>query len=209
MKLIIQSGLIFFSTMLFSQDVVKKINGIAFEFKQRFVDDTEQAQYIDLYRKNKKIITHITHKIEGDCSSENLELGAYLIKGNNIYFYSYWASGDAMQKNIYPFGFRKQIFKVEKSGNLIPISSVLYVESYVDSYHKPETIPYLNKKDKSVSETKKVRDYISKIEKEYNGEFILGKAKVKLEKEVRNILKEDIKENTKYWKEVYGTNYNK
>ncbi len=191
------------------QNEVKIINGIEFEFKQRTVDDLEQADYIELYRNGKKVLTHTNFKTDGDCSSENLELGTYKVKGDEIYFYSYWASGDRMQKNVYPFGFRKQIYKVKKSGKILAVSSILYVESYVDSFNKPEAIDYLHKKTKTAFEIKKVKEYTSIIEKEYEGKFVVHKVKNKLEREVRNVLQKEIKMNTKYWKEVYGTNHNK
>ncbi len=209
MKMKLVSILFLLNTALFSQNKVKIINGIEFEFKERTVDDLEQADYIELYRNGKKILTHTNFKTDGDCSSENLELGTYKIQGDKIYFYSYWASGDRMQKNVYPYGFRKQVYKVKENGEVTATNSVLYIESYVDSFNKPEAINYLDKKKKTATEIQKVKEYYSIIEKEYEGKFVVNKTKNKLEEEVRKMLKKEIKMNTKYWKEVYGANCNK
>ena len=100
----------------FSQTQKKVINGIEFKIVTISIDENEQTEFIELYRNNKKILTHTLSEFDGDCSSENIELGTYEIMDSNLIFYSYWASGDRMMKNIYPFGFRKQTYSINEKG---------------------------------------------------------------------------------------------
>ena len=146
--------------------------------------------------------------MDGDCSSENIELGDYEISNNNLTLYTYWASGDRMQKNIYPFGFRKEIYTFKKEGTIELEQSNIYIEDYVDSYTAHEGIKLLKNASVSETECKLIEDYTSKAEKMYDSHFVVGTEKENLEHSVRTKLKSKITENTSYWKEVYGDNCN-
>ena len=195
-----------FVNFCFSQTEKKVINGIEFKIVTVSIDENEQTEFIELYRNNKKILTHTLSEFDGDCSSENIELGTYEIKDSNFIFYSYWASGDRMMNNIYPFGFRKQTYSINENGLIRLESSKLYVESYVDEWNEHKGMKYLKIKPKNGSETDLLNDYISKAEKMYSGNFVFEDNKDALENEVRKKIGETIIENTKYWKEVYGEN---
>ena len=201
--------LLTFSNYVISQEEITVINGNHFKIVQTTFNDTLQAEFIDIYRADKKIITHTISHFDGDCSSENIELGTYQIKDNTIIFYTYWASGDRMNKNIYPYGFRKQTFEVSNDGMIYEKSIVFYIEDYVDSNIAHKGMEYLNKDPKSASDRELLNDYISKAEELYEANFILGDAKVALEKEVRTLLKNEIESNTGSWKDIYGKNYRK
>ena len=198
--------IIFIVNLGFAQTTIKVINGVPFKIVTVSIEGEEQLEYIALYRNDKKILTHTIAKFEGDCSSENIELGDYKIVGTQLIFYTYWASGDRMMKNIYPYGFRKQIYSVDANGIVSLESSKLYIESYIDAWNEHKGLKYLKNKPKTAEEIELLNDYISKAEKMYKGDFVLGKNKDRLEAEVRKNIGEVITENTKYWKEVYGGN---
>ncbi|MBJ2175859.1 hypothetical protein JBL43_16515 [Aureibaculum sp. A20] len=201
--------LVLFCTYAAAQEEKVLINGHHFKFVQTVVNDTLQADFIEIYKSNKKIITHTHSHFDGDCSSENIELGTYQIKENTIFFYTYWASGDRMNKNIYPYGFRKQTYKVANNGKVTLRSSIIYVKDYVDAYAEHKGMQFLDTVTNSANDQKLLNDYVSKVEEMYSSKFVFGKQKETLEKEVRTLLKNEIKENTGYWKEVYGDNCNK
>ncbi|QXP61646.1 hypothetical protein [Olleya sp. HaHaR_3_96] len=189
-----------------SQTQKKVINGIEFEIITTSVDEDQQTDFIELYRNDKKLLQHTLYDSDGDCSSENIELGTHKITDNTLIFYSYWASADRMMKNIYPYGFRKQIYYVTPKGTVSLESSQLYIEAYVDEWHVHQGMQYLNNKPKTNEEKESLKDYILKAEQMYDGHFVFGENKSVLENEVRQELAEAITENTKYWKAVYGEN---
>ena len=190
----------------FSQTQKEVINGIEFKIVTISIDEEEQTEFIELYRNDKKILTHTLSKFEGDCSSENIELGSYELSGSKLIFYTYWASGDRMMHNIYPYGFRKQIYAVDNNGLVHLERSKLYIESYLDEKYIHKGLKYLRTKPKTPKEKKWLNDYIVKAAKMYKGDFVLGDNKDLLEQEVRKKIGKTITENTKYWKEVYGNN---
>ncbi len=211
--------LLFIISVSFCFSQTKKIiNGIEFEFISKTDSDnfSDGKEFVEIFRKNKKLITHTIYELIGDCSSENLELGTYEIVNNTIHFYSYWASTDRMGQNIYPFGFRKQIYSVNKNGIIYLISSKLYIEDFPNSFEIPSNIKtpddYNNYRANYIyllsKKSKKIKSYLSTIEKMYAGEFVFGKEKEKLENEVRLKLKEKIELHTDGWEKYYKT-YNK
>lgn len=202
-------ALLFVTNLVISQTQTKIINGTTFKIVA-VSNEEKQTEYIEIYRNDKKILAHITSRFDGDCSSENIELGAYEIKDASFVFYTYWASADRMQHNRYPFGFRKQVYAVKKNGKVHLTSSKLYIESYVgDDWEVHKGMKYLKIEPQTAAEANLLKDYISKAEKEYFGNFVLGKNRDALEKEVRKKIGNLIFENTKYWEEVYGKNCNK
>ncbi len=178
------------------------INGIPFELVYNNHNDSIQRNVIELYRGQDKILTHTTYHAEGDCSSENLELGTYDIKDNQIIFYSYWASGDRMGKNTFPFGLRKQIYTVDKRG----VVSLAQAQIYMVTGKQVQEL--LTQQSLSADEQKHLKDYIRRIEKDYSATFVTGKERKILEQDVRFTLKEAIEENTKDWEEVFRFYHN-
>ncbi|WP_158976240.1 hypothetical protein [Cellulophaga sp. L1A9] len=198
---------LFFSTNLCTaQTENKSIQGTQFQFEITSTDAGTQTEMLIIFKNGEKLLSHILSDFDGDCSSENIELGTYSIKENNIIFYSYWASADRMEKNIYPYGFRKEVYTVNNKGEFHIKTTKLYIESYIDDWTEHQGMKYLNSAPKLGSEIILMNDYISKSEKMYHSHFVLGNEKQKLEQEVRDVLKTKIKENTGYWKEVYGEN---
>ena len=193
-------------TFCFSQTQKEVINGIEFKIVTVSVDEDQQTDFIELYRNDKKLLQHTLYESDGDCSSENIELGAYKIIDNRLIFYSYWASADRMMKNIYPYGFRKQIYYVTPKGSVSLENSQLYIEAYVDEWNVHQGMQYLNNKPKTNEEKAYLKDYILKAEQMYDGHFVFGENKSVLENEIRQALAIAITENTKYWKAVYGDN---
>ncbi|UUV20484.1 hypothetical protein [Paenimyroides aestuarii] len=173
---------------------------------------------IHFYRGNKQLLTHTAYKEEGDCSSVSVELGTYKTTANAIIFYSYWATADRMPSFVVPFGFRKQIYSVDKNGKLALVKSEIYIEDYLQKnaknanfYKENEEwkhlgLAFLHEKAKTTFQQKALKNYIQNIEEKYHSEFVLGKEKKSLETEVRQALKKEIAEKTSDWisGEIYG-----
>ncbi len=206
-----------FSTFVLGQTVKIEINRTFFSFKQVKLDTIESAEneILELYRNDKKLLTHTLFKEDGDCSSIHIQLGNYKVEGNKIIFYSYWAATDRMPGSILPFGFREQIYSVDSLGTLKLTESKIYIENYTTSgtpnfleengwRHKG--LKHLTEHPKNDYEQRLLNDYILNIEKEYNAEFVLNEEKNVLEKKVRESLKEKIEKYTGNWTEgeVYG-----
>lgn len=201
-------ALLFLSTLCFSQVEVKKINNTDFKFVTTTINDTILSNYVEIYRDDKKIITHTLSSSDGDCSSENIELGSYKTTDSEITCYSYWASADRMGQNIYPYGFRKQTYTVASNGSVKLSKTALYIKTFMDNWETHPGMKYLNTAYKTNQEKTLFEDYIDKTEKKYASKFVFGQTKDNLEKEVRKELKNDIFENTKNWKEIYTSNCN-
>ena len=156
---------------------------------------------IELYRGNKKLLSHTISYADGDCNSIVVELGKYEIRSDSIIFYSYWAlTGDAP---VSPYGVRKQIYVVQNDGQLDLINGKIYLEAFkagwgegkykgVDYIYTPPT----NKEEKAL-----LAEYKKAIEQEYNASFVVGNRKKRLFKEVRSKLEKEIKAATKGWAE--------
>lgn len=206
------------STFFYGQTKEIEINGMLFSFKQVELDTLESAEHkiVELYRNEKKLLTHTVFKEEGDCSSTHIQLGNYKIEGNTIKFYSYWAATDRMPGSILPFGFREQIYSIDNLGILKLIGAKIYIENYVTSKNKNfleengwkhKGLKYLNERAKNDYEKRLLEDYSKNIENEYKAEFVLNEEKEVLEKKVRDNLKEEIKKYTGNWiegDEVFG-----
>lgn len=205
-KMSILSFLILFTNLSLAQSEEKIINETKFTVKTISRNDTEQTDYIELYRNNKKLLSHTLYDSDGDCSSETIELGGYDIKQDTLIFYSYWASGDRMNKYIYPYGFRKQIYNVADNGVLNLVQSQLYIETYIEDWKTHKGMKYLLSEPKTENEKALLKDYVSKVEKIYAADVVFGKEKDTLEIEVREKLKDEIYAATSYWKEAYGEN---
>ena len=207
-----------FPTFLLGQTEKIEINGTFFSFIQVKLDTIESAEneILELYRNDKKLLTHTLFKEEGDCSSIHIQLGNYKVERNKIIFYSYWAATDRMQGSILPFGFREQIYSVDSLGLLKLTEAKIYIENFTTSGNinfieengfKHKGIKYLTEQPKNDYEQRLLKDYIQNIEKEYNAKFVLNKEKNVLEKKVRESLKKEIKKYTGNWIEgddVYG-----
>ncbi len=173
------------------------------------VNDTIQRDFILVMTRNQKHLQHTIYATDGDCSSVNVEIGTYEYVDDFLILYSYWASADRMQSNVYPYGFRKRSYQFLPNGNLVFVSSKLYIESYMNATPKDLGIQLLKKKVTTKKEKELLQKYILAIEKEYQGEFIFGEERQKLEKEVRKKLQKEIAFETKHWDEIYNGNYNK
>ncbi len=172
------------------------INGVPFVVYHNH-NASIQRNAVELYRGQDKILTHTTYHTEGDCSSENLELGTYDIKDHQIIFYSYWASGDRMGVNIFPFGFRKQIYTVDKHG----VVSLAQAQIYMVTGKQVQEL--LTQQSLSADKQKLLKQYIRSIEKDYSATFVTGKERKILEQDVRLTLKEAIEDHTKDWAEIF------
>ena|SRR6218665_1450324 len=182
----------------------KIINQRNFEFRHIKTDNTS-LQKVEIFRDKKKILTHTLYNDDGDCSSIQIELGNYKIIKHQLIFYTYWIAADRQGLLVYPFGFRKQTYSLKNTAKIKLIESEIYIENYVNDT-KLKGMLYLNSNPKTKKENNLLNNYIKAIESKYNGKFVLGEEKKKLQKEVKKALKNEISSNTKNWKEIYGQN---
>lgn len=194
--------LCFSSLLCQTKEVVIKEH--TFNFITTTINADQQKDYVTVYKEGSKLFEHILYESDGDCSSENLQLGSYEIKESSIILYTYWASADRMGKNIYPFGYKKQVCIINTDGTITIEKADIYVESYVDSYKEHKGMVFLHKSPRTVIEYALLKEYITAIEKMYMGNFVTGKELNKLAKDVRVELKTKIETHTRFWKEVYG-----
>ncbi len=181
----------------------KTINGVPFEFvyKKDTLDNCISDMLVMCF-ENKEIHRHIIKKLEGDCSSENLLLGTYSVKNDSIIFYSYWASADRMGENIFPFGFNKIVFRVEKNGGLSFSGGRIYIETTARGSE------LLRKDTLTKQEESELGIYQELLEYKSLSRFVVGTERQRLEKEVRLKLNQEIENNTADWEQVYR-HYNK
>ncbi len=203
MKLKLFFSVYLISTFAFGQNRSVKINHENFEFINLKTDSTSLLT-IDIFRKNKKILSHTLYNEDGDCSSIQVELGAYEIKGNQIIFYTYWVAADLQGYLLYPFGFRKKVFSVNNAGKLKLIKAEIYIEDAINDVALKE-IPNLQKNPKTKTEKELLAKYINAVEQKYNAHFVNYKEKNTLQKEVRKKLEKEIQTVTKDWEKNYGS----
>ncbi len=184
------------------------------------IDSTDEdgLKMLNLYRNDKKILTHTIFKREGDCSSINIELGNYKLSENKIVFYSYWAATDRQNIAMFPFGFRKQTYLIQDSRKIIKLEAEIFIEDNIERtvgkeiyYGEHDTwkhkgLAFIYKMPQNNFEKKAKEDYIKSVEKMYNATFVFGNKKQVLEREVRKELKQEIDLYTNEWEEgeIYG-----
>lgn len=188
------------SAFAFGQNKTIKINHQNFEFKTLKSDDS-LLKTVEISRDKNKILTHTLHQKEGDCSGIQIELGNYEVKNSEIIFYTYWAAADLQGLLSYPFGFRKQIYSINNSGKLKLTKAEIYSEDNVNQIE----IPDLKSAPKTKTEKELFTKYINAIEQKYKANFVHGKEKIALQKEVKKALEKEIQTATKDWKMTYGS----
>jgi len=165
----------------------------------------------------KLLLKHLLLECDIDHNSEGCEVGGYLVTDSTLTLYSYWVwAGDAP---VSPYGARVQVFAPSPEGDLFLKDSRLYIENihsdyisyYISSLTKDQedTIGirgqiFLHQKAKNQAERDLFRAYIRKVQKQYNGRFVYGKASDALLLEVRRFLKKEIAAATKGWEVYYG-----
>lgn len=187
------------SAFAFGQNKTIKINHQNFEFKTLKSDDS-LLKTVEISRNNNKILTHTLYQEDGDCSSIQIELGNYEVKNSEIIFYTYWAAADLQGLLSYPFGFRKQIYSLNNSGKLKLTKAEIYIEDNVNE----KGISYLKSTPKTKAEKELFTKYINAIEQKYKANFVNGKEKIALQKEVKKALEKEVQIATKDWKMTYG-----
>ena len=196
--------LILLTLTSFGQTKTVSVNNYKFGFKTVFManENGDSIKQIELYKEKLRLLTHIISKSEGDCNSESIELGTFETTETTITLYSYWTrAGDAP---VSPFGVRKQIYSVDKNGNLKLTKAELYIETSRQGWGENKGIDYLFSTPKNDNQKKELIEYINDVEQTYNGKFIFGTAKDLLFTEVRIKLKRQIQAATKNWKKNYS-----
>ena len=195
-----------FSNLISYAQIEKiEIDGQFYTFESKIYDETEldsgQKEVVKIFRHdslgNKKpILSHVLKEKWGDCNSESLELGDYLLTDSLLTFYSFWCRrGDAPAS---PYGARIQKYKFQNS-KLRLIESQIYIETTAIHLMENKGIQFLFEKPKTVLEKKEFATYIATTEKTYHAKFVFGKQSDKLIKTVKNHLQSLIENETKDW----------
>ncbi len=185
----------------FSQSVVHTINGHTFEFITNLPDNIDDRMHdhnyvVSLKRNGKELLEHAMYQHFSDCSGLSVELGTYKVDGNFISFYSYWASANRQNHHYYGFGFRKQVYEVKANGKVEMANANIYLEDIVFNAFDEHASEYL-------------LNHFADVEEEYNADFVLGRRKARLEKEVRKVLAKEIKKYTGGWDKEYPGQHSK
>jgi hypothetical protein len=84
---------------------------------------------IELYRNNKRLLSHVMADDANDCNSSSLELGNYDVTDSSIVFYSFYTwTGKCVGCN---YGAKKQVYKVTAAGKLLLEKSVMTMATTV------------------------------------------------------------------------------
>ena len=188
------------------------INQQRFEIKTTHgeTDEWFEQDNLELYRGDKKLLTHTQRLSTGDCSILTIELGDYEVKNNQLTFYSYWAAGDRQGLWTFPYGVRKQVYLVDSKGMVKLISAVVYVEDTIsnplETNPDQDYLQFLTIQPKSPKDKLALNNYIQQMQTRYKARFVLGQERTQLIKEVKSKLASQIAVETKGWKEDFGQN---
>lgn len=99
-----------------------------------------------------------------------------------------------------PYGARKQPYKVNLDGRLVPQKSTIYLEAGIKN--RISGMEFLFKKPTTETEKIAFKKYISEIESNYKATFVYEDQAQGLIKVVKKILHEKIETETKHWQET-------
>ncbi|WP_228256303.1 hypothetical protein [Acinetobacter wuhouensis] len=198
--------LLMFGTVA-AQAKTLSINQQRFEIKTTHgeTDEGFEQDNLELYRGDKKLLTHTQRLSTGDCSILTIEVGDYDIKGNQLIFYTYWAASDRQGLWAYPYGVRKQIYTVNDKGGVDLTSAVIYVEDYnsegdpqeIDA--EKEYLQFLHTAPKNQQQRQALNHYMQSMQTRYKARFVSGKERTQLIQEVERRLAPQIKTETQSW----------
>ncbi len=143
--------------------------------------------YKNAVKKQNEILSFILENKSGPCSSKSIQEGYYEIKDDKIMFYSHWERrGKAYDS---PIGNRIQIYQVKKDGTFKKISSKLYIERERKNYDKGSGMKYLFTPPRTVKQKASFKQYIKKVEKIFEGDFVYEGEARKLADEVDDAIR--------------------
>lgn len=150
-----------------------------------------KGKVMKLYREENNhnltfMFSLILHDRTGSCSDGSMEEGSYEINGTTITLYSAWnRKGKAYDA---PIGARIQVYELQPNATFKRTSSRLYIETQRKKQDKSSGMQYLFTAAKNKQEEKEFKAYISKVERTFNGTFVLGKEAKQLDEEVQEAL---------------------
>ena len=196
----------FANAQLYPVDLNSDNDYFTLSVNERPDDDGFPQRILNLYRTNaypspgEPVLTHILHSQSGDSNSISYEFGKYEVGDTCIILYSYWCKmGDAP---VSPFGARKQVYSVDKEGELIMTDSQIYMERYSDYWEGKEGcvgMKYLFSHPEDEMQSRQYRAYIDGVQEDFDARFVTGEKAQKLLNEVRGIMKEETDRYTAHW----------
>ena len=128
----------------------------------------------------------------GGCAEKSIQHGTYTIEGDKIILYSHWArSGRAYDA---PSGDRKQVYSLDKDGNLTRVSGQVYIEKTKRGKEMDEGMKYLYTPATTEKEKKALTAYIRSVEHIFEADFVRGEQANTLAHEVEQALREKSKQ---------------
>jgi hypothetical protein len=136
-----------------------------------------RGESVKFYKEQKNedltyLLTLVLEDKTGGCSGKTIQRGAYEVVDGELILYTLWDKSGTLTD--VPHGARIQHYKAGKEGGLTLLSSHIYIE-LADA---------LNEKDQ-----KKLTRYIKRMEKLFEGDFVLGQEGKKLLRKVEEALR--------------------
>ena len=94
--------------------------------------------------------------------------------------------------------------QVRDNGQLVMVNSELYIEAGNPGWPQTEGVEFLHEKPQTDEDHEKFSNYIHRMEKLYEADFVYGKQADALLIEVKEALNTIIKTETKYWDKNVG-----
>ena len=181
------------------------INGYEFVFKKTS-GELNQLKSLKLFRiepnrEEKYLLEHILYEGLGDCNSLSVEMGNYVVEGNQIVFNTFWCRfGDAP---VSPWGARSQTYQVQADGKLALSASELYIETTRRDWEEGnEGMEYLFTPAETAEEKTAFTSYVKSAERDYFANFVFGKKAEALLQKVKSQFSSKIEELISNWEEL-------
>ena len=167
-------------TPLYSSSMVQRvaIEGHAFTLlTESYHLYDSRGESMKFYKEEKSedltyLLTLVLEDKTGGCSGKTIQKGAYEIVGGELVLYSFWDKSGTLREA--PRGARIQRYKVGERGVFELLSSRIYIEVGDEPNEKYP---------------KKLAVYVKRMEKLFEGDFVLGEEGEKLLQKVQKALR--------------------
>ncbi|MDM5271195.1 hypothetical protein PGH07_03310 [Sulfurovum sp. zt1-1] len=135
--------------------------------------------------EKKQLLSFTLNDTTGPCHERSVEEGSYEVNGSKIIFYTLL---DRRGNADAPYGARIATYTVDENGELILLSSKIYIETERRTEAKKSAMQYLFTSPVTQSEKEALRQYVESAEKRFKGTFVFGEEARSLIKEVNEAL---------------------
>ncbi len=144
-----------------------------------------------LYREEENedltyLLTLVLEDKTGGCSGKSIQKGAFSVEGNILTFYHLWQRTGLVDD--VPYGAKITRFEVQNDKTFKLLSSKIYIESHRQKKGDESGMAYLFTVAKTQNQKEKLDNYISHMEKIFEGKFLPAEEGKKLIEEVEEAL---------------------